>query len=320
MVPAPQIGYPLIATLPEAVPTMTDTAFPDHEYLTVKELAALLRLKERKVYDLAASGAAPCSRATGKLLFPADEIRAWIERAKSGGEGAAAPDQGDRPPIILGSHDPLLDWAIRQSRCGLATFHDGSLDGLERFLKGEGIAAGLHIHDAASDTWNVPTVARAAPGQNVVLVSFARRRRGLVLRPGLPAPKGLPDLAGHRVVPRQPGSGTDTLFRYLAERDGLDLAALDRTEVARTEDEAVETVRRGEADAAFGLEAMAKSYGLDFVPILDEDFALLVDRKAWFDPPMQTLMRFCASQAFKSRAEAYGGYDIATLGRIAWNA
>ena len=70
MFPAPQIGYPLIATLPEAVPTMTDTAFPDHEYLTVKELAALLRLKERKVYDLAASGAVPCSRATGATSWP----------------------------------------------------------------------------------------------------------------------------------------------------------------------------------------------------------------------------------------------------------
>ena len=48
---------------------MADLEFPEHEYLTVRELAALLRLKERKIYDLAASGKVPCSRATGKLLF-----------------------------------------------------------------------------------------------------------------------------------------------------------------------------------------------------------------------------------------------------------
>ena len=50
------------------------------EYLTTRELAELLRIKERKVYDLAASGKVPCSRATGRLLFPRAEIEAWIER------------------------------------------------------------------------------------------------------------------------------------------------------------------------------------------------------------------------------------------------
>ena len=140
---------------------MTDTGFPDHEYLTVRELADLLRLKERKVYDLAASGTVPCSRATGKLLFPAAEIRAWIERARSGGDGAVGLSATARPAILLGSHDPLLDWAVRQSRCGLATFYDGSLDGLDRFARGEGMIAGLHIHDAATGQWNIPAVSEA---------------------------------------------------------------------------------------------------------------------------------------------------------------
>jgi excisionase family DNA binding protein len=62
---------------------MTDLAFSDHEYLTVKELADLLRLKERKIYDLAASRGVPCSEATGKPLFPAAEIRAWVDQSKS---------------------------------------------------------------------------------------------------------------------------------------------------------------------------------------------------------------------------------------------
>ena len=168
---------------------MEDIAFPDHEYLTVKELADLLRLKERKIYDLASSGAVPCSKATGKLLFPAAEIRAWIENAKSG--GPAGSPSATRPSIVLGSHDPLLDWAIRQSRCGLATFYDGSLDGLERFARGEGVVAGLHIHDAASGKWNAPAVSKSAADQNAVLISFAKRRRGLVYRADGEIPSGL---------------------------------------------------------------------------------------------------------------------------------
>lgn len=291
---------------------------PEHEYLTVRELAELLRLKERKIYDLAASGEVPCSRATGKLLFPAVEIRQWIEGAKSG--GSASPRTKPRPPILLGSHDPLLDWAVRQSRCGLATYYDGSLDGLTRFERGEGVIAGLHVYDAASDSWNVPAASSAASGQNAVLVSFAARRRGLVFRADGPAPKGIEDLAGLRVVPRQPESGTDRLFREMAAKAGIKPGQLEETEVARTEDDAVEIVRRGEADAAFGLEAVARAYGLMFTPVIQEHFALLVDRKAWFDPQIQALLAFCATNGFRDRAAAYGGYDISNWGKVLWNA
>ncbi|MGK7652778.1 substrate-binding domain-containing protein [Roseovarius sp. B08] len=299
---------------------MTELDLPDHEYLTVKELAELLRLKERKIYDLAASGAVPCSRATGKLLFPANEIRDWIEQAQSGGGAAPMHSSKLRTPIMLGSHDPLLDWAIRQSGCGLATLHDGSNDGLDRFTSGEGIAAGLHILDPSTGTWNVPAVSRAAARQNAVLVRFATRRRGLVVRPGERAPKDLRDLAGVRFVPRQAGSGTDTLLRHLLERDGMDLSAVEQAETARTEDDAVEAVRRGAADTTFGLEAVARSFGLEFVPVIEEEFALLIDRKAWFEAPMQALMAFCATGAFRDRADAYGGYDTEGLGTVLWNA
>ncbi|MBU2360749.1 MAG: helix-turn-helix transcriptional regulator [Alphaproteobacteria bacterium] len=299
---------------------MPETPPTDPAYLTVKELAALLRLKDRKVYDLAASGAVPCSRATGKLLFPAAEIRDWIERAKSGGSAEPALTQTALPPIVLGSHDPLLDWAIRQSGCGLATFYDGSSDGLDRFVRGEGIAAGLHIRDARTGDWNVPAVLKRAADRNAVLVSFAVRQRGLVFRPDSKRPASLADLTGLRLVPRQPGSGTDTLFAELAERQGLELSQLTLTDVARTEDDAVEAVRRGDADVAFGLRAAASSYGLDFSPVIDERFALLVDRKAWFDPPFQTLLAFWRSDAFHARAASCGGYDVTAAGLVVWNA
>lgn len=295
---------------------MTDLTFPDHEYLTVKELADLLRLKERKIYDLAASGSVPCSKATGKLLFPAAEIRRWISQSRSGG----VPQMSPRPPIILGSHDPLLDWAIRQSRCGLASYYDGSHDGLNRFTKGEGVATGLHIFDAKSESWNVPSVVHKASDQNAVLVTFAKRKRCLVYRVDGVVPTSLAGLAGFTFAPRQPESGTDTLFREVALKEGLDISKLKLWEVTRTEDEAVEAVRCGNADVTFGLESVARSYGLEFLPVVDEQFALLVDRKAWFDTPMQKLMAFCSTKAFSDKARAYGGYDISELGAVTWNA
>ena len=71
---------------------------------------------------------------------------------------------------------------------------------------------------------------------------------------------------------------------------------------------------------AFGLASVARAFGLRFVPVIEEEFALLVDRKAWFEPPMQALMAFCVLPEFRRRAESYGGYDIGMLGKVLWNA
>ncbi len=281
------------------------------EYLTVRELADLLRLKERKVYDLAASGKVPCSRATGKLLFPEAEIRAWIA-GHSTGQSAA------RPAIFLGSHDPLLEWALRQSQCGLASFLDGSLDGLDRFDAGEGIATGLHVHDAASGAWNVPAVQGST--RNAVLLGWAMRQRGLVLGADAPQIAGIGDLAGLRIAPRQPESGTDILFRTLLDSAGIAPETLTLTEAARSETDAVLAVAQGHADATFGLRAVAAPYGLRFVPLVEERFDILADRRAYFEPPMQAFWAFTRTDAFRAQAEALQGYDLSGLGAVRWNA
>jgi len=293
---------------------MAEAAAP--EYLTVRELADLLRIKERKVYDLASSGQVPCSRATGKLLFPAQDIRTWIEGRSSGGRSSAA-----RPNVFLGSHDPLLSWALGQSRCGIATFFDGSLDGLDRFCRGEGIAAGVHIHDRASGDWNIGSVGQEAADQDAVLVSFARRRRGLVVKQDdAAAVSDIRDLPGRRVAGRQPESGTDVLFGHLLRAAGVPRGAIAFSPASRNEADAVLAVARGEADAAFGLESMSRQFGLGFVPVIEEAFDLLIDRRAWFEPPLQTFLAFCRGETFAMQAEALGGYDISGFGAVRWNA
>ncbi|MEO1140316.1 MAG: helix-turn-helix transcriptional regulator [Pseudomonadota bacterium] len=287
-----------------------------HEFLTVKELADLLRLKERKVYDLAASGAVPCSRATGKLLFPERDIRAWIAGSSEGGMS----DTVLRPGVFLGSHDPLLEWALRQSRCGLATFFDGSMDGLTRLRSGQGIAAGLHVQDPESGAWNIPVVKQLFAGQNVVLTGFAKRQRGLVLRNDeLDCIKGLGDLRGRRLAARQPESGTARVLSVELARAGVAESDIDMSHVARSETDAVLAVVQGISEVTFGLEPLAQQFGLKFIPVVTERFDLLVDRKAWFDPPMQTFLDFCGTEDFKIRARSETGYDITELGKVRWN-
>ena len=292
---------------------MSETSEPETpEFLTVHELAELLRIKQRKVYDLAASGEVPCTRVTGKLLFPEAAVRAWIAGASSGAEKKALPS------IFLGSHDPLLEWALRQSRCGLATYFDGSFDGLDRFAAREGVATALHVADPQGG-WNVEAVeGRGVEG--AVLVAWALRRRGLVVREGDAARVREPrDLAGRRVVPRQAESGAHLLFERLLEEVGLSSSDLSLTDAARSEADAVSAVAQGAADVTFGLESLATLHRLHFVPLVEERFDLLADRAAWFEPPMQRFLGFCRGTEFRDHAATLRGYDVSDLFEVRWN-
>lgn len=291
------------------------------EYLTTREVAELLRIKERKVYSLASAGKIPCSKAMGKLLFPQAAIETWLAEGRTqSSPGGTRRHPLLRPNVFLGSHDPLLDWALRESGCGIATFMDGSADGLERFDHGEGIATGLHIHEPVTNTWNICEVSTLCLHQPVVLVEWGRRSRGLILHPDLKCKvEGLDALKTHRVVARQSSAGASSLLTSMLEGEGIAETAINFARTARTEIDAAGLVLEGKADIAFGLEALAAQYSLPFIPLIEERFDLLVDRKAWFEEPFQKFLAFWRTGVLELRARELTGYDMSDLGKVHFN-
>ncbi|MGB5559764.1 MAG: helix-turn-helix transcriptional regulator [Paracoccaceae bacterium] len=287
---------------------------PTDLYLTTKELADLLRIKERKVYDLAASGDVPCVRVVGKLLFPRTEIEAWMTAAKSG-----PTTRAEVSAVFAGSHDPLLEWALRESGCGIAAMFDGSFDGLKRFSDGQALACGLHIHEA--DGWNLTTVQHAVGDRPVVMIGFAERQRGLIVaKNDVRRITGIGDLIGRSFARRQDSSASHQLFKALATAEGVDPSHLTGPQTAaRTEDDVGLMVLEGQADAALGLAGVAARLGLGFVPLLTERFDLLVWRHAYFEPPFQALLAFFRSGAFRTKATGLAGYDISDIGVLRLN-
>jgi putative molybdopterin biosynthesis protein len=289
------------------------------EFLTTKEVAALLRIKERKVYELVAAQAIPVSRVTGKLLFPREMVEAWVWRQAEyagGTEGLHA-----RPPVLAGSHDPLLEWALRQSGSELAAFFDGSLDGLARLASGKAIGAGLHVYEPEAEDWNRGHLERAMAGMPVVLIEWAWRVQGLVVPPG--NPRGiaqLGDLEGRTLIPRQERSGSHLLLDYLMRRDGLGPDRLELvTPPARSEADVALAIAGGKADAGFAVETVARQFRLGFVPLFRERYDLALWRRDSFEPPLQKLLSFSRTAAFQRRAEELGGYDVAGLGTVHYN-
>jgi len=289
------------------------------DYLTTKEVAALLRIKERKVYELVAENAIPHSRVTGKLLFPRDMVEAWVRRHvefREGTEGLV-----ERPLVVAGSHDPLLDWALRESGSGLATFFDGSLSGLKRLAEGGAVAAGMHVYEPDREDWNRAHIRERTPAMPVILMEWAVRTQGLVLAPGNPLDiASIADLAGRRVIPRQEEAGSRVLLEYLMKRAGLDRAAVEMLDPpARSEADVALAVADGKADAGLAVETVARQYRLDFLPLFRERYDLAVWRRDFFEPPLQKLITFARTPAFTDRAAELGGYDISGLGTVRYN-
>ncbi len=294
----------------------------EQDFLTTKEVAEYLRIKERRVYELVRQGAIPCTRVTGKWLFPRTLIDLWLS------ENAVGEEPVRPPPVLAGSQDPLLEWAVKESACGLALLPGGSLDGIKRFAEGQALAAGLHLFDADSGDFNLPALGAnlSAPmlaSQGLVLLEWAWRRQGLVVAAGNPHRiTALGDLKTKRlkIVLRQREAGSYLLLRHLLAQDGLALEDLENASgTARGETDLGLAILEGRADAGLAVEAVARTLKLDFVPLMEERYDLLLRRRDYFEAPVQTLLAFARTPAFAARAESMGGYNIAGLGAVRYN-
>src|SRR5262249_2789340 len=163
------------------------------DLLTTDEAATYLRLSERKLYELVANGAVPCTKVTGKWLFPKAALDRWLAAGLLTPALAHAP----APPIVGGSHDPLLEWALRESGSGPASPPDGRGPGWLRPARGEVPAARIHLHrlDGDDEVANCDAVASAAGLHDAVVIAagnplqlsdvagVAAKRARLALRP-----------------------------------------------------------------------------------------------------------------------------------------
>jgi excisionase family DNA binding protein len=288
-----------------------------HEILTLKEAASLLRLSERALYDLARGRRLPAVQLGGKWLFPRIELMLWLTRQAEAPEGRLAP-----PPILAGSHDPLLDWAVRQSGCGLALRSGGSLEGLAALAAREALAAAVHVPDPDTGGFNEAACRAELPGEPLVGLTWAVREQGLILPAGNPRElTRLSDLArpGIVVAGRQARAGSHLLLLHLLNEAGIRLDALRfLPQPPASEDEVAAAVAEGRADAGFGIRAEATLRGLVFVPLVTERFDLVARPRDWFEPSLQALLGFARGEPFRARAERLGGYDVDVTGAVAF--
>jgi len=289
--------------------------------MSTREVAEYLGLNQKKVYALVKEHRIPCTRVTGKWLFPRAMVDRWIEDDIA---GTHFPGE-DGNVILAGSHDlsvELLSSELnrRFPDLILLSANLGSVGGLRALENGRSHLAGSHLLDSDTSEYNLPYLPRLLPDLETVVVCLVHREQGLIVQPGNPLDvRGLENLAGPhmRFVNRQQGAGTRVLLDHHLARLGISPAHVrGYDEEVATHTEVAAAIRGGRADAGLGIHAAALAFGLDFVPVARERFDLIVPRSFFYTETMQKVLEVIRSGSFAEAVVRMGGYDVHGSGEV----
>jgi putative molybdopterin biosynthesis protein len=229
----------------------------------------------------------------------------------------------DRTIVAIGSHDLVLDLAASALRADdplitLASSNVGSLGGLVALRDGLCHIAGSHLLDPATGEYTLPYVDRLL-GADIAVVRLVHRDQGLIVAPGNPLELAkIDDLTrpGLRYVNRQRGAGTRALLDHELSRRGMnpaDIPGYAREE--HTHLAVAAAVSAGRADAGLGILAAARAFGLDFVPVAQEPYDLVLRTGSLTDDRLAPLWELLDRTDFRAEVEALGGYSCDETGR-----
>jgi putative molybdopterin biosynthesis protein len=227
--------------------------------------------------------------------------------------------------VAAGSHDlvlDMLDAGLKRvdPELAVSSAHLGSMGGINAILHDQAHMAGIHLFDSGAAEYNIPYIKRYLPEKPVVLVNLVYRTQGLMVKPGNPLRiEKVSDLLKKEVrfVNRQRGSGTRILFDDLLQKEGIAASQIygyEREEFTHLN--VASAIVADTADVGVGILAAARAYGLDFVPLTEERYDLLLTKDFYESPPGKALMEVIHSLEFKQEVEKLGGYNLKSTGKV----
>ena len=278
--------------------------------------------------------ATPLQRGAGVIssLVRADGI-ARIPRNSEGIEaGTPTPVRLLRPMrdirrtiVVTGSHDLVIDLlasrlSAERGNPVIASSNVGSLGGLLAIRRREAHVAGSHLLDEETGEYNLPYIDRYVPGRHIALVHLAGRTQGLMVALGNPTRvETLADLGrpGVRFVNRQRSSGTRALLDFKLRESNIDpnsISGYDREEYTHLAVAAA--VRGGRADAGLGILPAASAMGLDFIPLFEESYQLVIPMEFYESDLLAPMLQMIRFPNFQQEVKSLGGYNIEEMGAL----
>ena len=264
-------------------------------------------------------------RADGLLTIPAgseglgagEKVQIELLRSQS---------EVDATAVIIGSHDNILDLLAnhlhkRRPIVRISSAHVGSMGGIMAIRRGEAHMAGSHLLDEASGEYNVSYIKRFLSGLPLQLINLCYREQGLIVAKGNPKNiRNFRDIASgkHSFINRQNGAGTRLLTDKVLRDEGIEPTEIyGYNHEEYTHMSVAAAVANGSVDTGMGIRAAANALDLDFVPIAEERYDLIVPRQHADDPKIAAILELIAGdQSFHKAILALGGYNLRDCGKI----
>ena len=329
-----QLFQPLIAQWlgqPEPERTVVDVT-PTRKIASKLGVEEFVRIKIGRVGSRLVAASLP--RGAGQItsITEADgmiRIPASLEGVNADGPVAAEllrPAQSvEHTVVIVGSHDNTLDLLadelkVWNSKLSLSSSHVGSMGGLMAIKRGGCHVAGSHLLDENDGTYNLSYIQKHLKGIDVRLLHLVMRDQGLMVLPGNPKNiRDISDLVRDDVcmINRQAGSGTRILLDYRLKQQGISSTQIDGyLNEEYTHMSVAAAVLSRAADVGLGIYAAAKALGLDFIPVVTEQYDLIIPADYFDSDPIISLKQAIRSDTFQKRVLALGGYHIERTGEV----
>ena len=227
--------------------------------------------------------------------------------------------------VLTGSHDPILDTASDMMRnksfkYSLASAHVGSMGGIMALKNEECHITTMHLLDEKTGEYNIPIIKKYLADKDLTLIKFVKRTQGIMVKKNINYKiNSIEDIKEKnlRFVNRQKGSGTRVLFDYKLKEAGInpeEISGYDREEFTHLAVAAA--IKNSDADCGIGVYSAAKIMDLDFIPIGDEHYDIVLPSEYLELDSFKEFFEIIKSDEYKKKLIEMGGYEFHNLGEM----
>lgn len=301
--------------------------------LSTQEVADILHVSKSTVYDLIRRGEIHSYKIGRKVRFTQDDVDAYIARSRhehstmpikkvDTHSTLLTPDLSAEPDLILAGQDVVLDILanyLQDAGVNAARTYLGGFEGILSLYQDKIHVAACHLYDGKE--CNTSFVRSLMPGVPAMLVNVSYRTQGFYVQKGNPKKiEGWSDLGREdiTVLNRRPGSSARILMDVHLKKLGIPAASVKGYEkIMKSHLTMAAAIAAGEADLAIGTERVSRQMeNIDFIPLLEERFDLVIKKEMLQTQPIQKLLEVLGSPAFRKEVARFSGNNYRDMGKI----
>ena len=301
--------------------------------LSTQEVADILHVSKSTIYDLIRKGEIHSYKIGRKVRFTQDDVDAYIARSRheqstlpgktvDTHSTLLTPDEAAEPELILAGQDVVLDILanyLQQADVSAARTYLSSFEGLLSLYQDKIQVTACHLYDG--EEHNVSFVRTLMPGVPAKLINISYRTQGFYVQKG--NPKGITGWEDLRredisVLNRRPGSSARILLDIHLKKLGIPASKVNGYgKIMKSHLTMAAAIAAGEADIAIGTERISRQMeDIDFIPLLEERFDLVVKKEMLETTAVQKLLQVLRDPVFQKEVARFSGNDYRDMGKL----